>query len=72
MAYWVLVDDDEDAEKAEKEQAAMIKKIAIEFAEWVLGNVIFDSSGKYRGYSNIELYQEFLKYKQPNDGIKTD
>jgi hypothetical protein len=58
------------ADNAAKKSAEITKKIAIEFAEWVLGNVVFNYSGKYRGYSNIELYQEFLKSKQPNDGIK--
>jgi hypothetical protein len=61
-----------DADKAASKSAEITKKIAIEFAEWLLGNVIFNYSGKYRGYSNIELYQEFLKSKQPNDGIQTN
>jgi hypothetical protein len=60
-----------DKDKAAKKSAEITKKIAIEFAEWLLGNVIFNYSGKYRGYSNIELYQEFLKSKQPNDAIAT-
>jgi hypothetical protein len=58
--------------EAAEAAAEITRSIAIEFAEWLLGNVIFNYSGKYRGYSNIELFQEFLKSKQPNDGIQTN
>jgi hypothetical protein len=71
MAYWVLVDDDEDAEKAEKEQAAMIKKIAIEFAEWLNDNSTMPQFDLVQ-WTYESCFEEFLKSKQPNDGIKTN
>jgi hypothetical protein len=69
MAYWVLVDDDEDAEKAEKEQAAMIKKIAIEFAKFVDDNSDEPQFDLVQ-WTYESWFEEFLKSKQPNDGIK--
>jgi hypothetical protein len=53
-----------DADKAAIKSAEITEKIAIEFAEWLLCNVIFNYSGKYRGYSNIELFKEYLKTKE--------
>ena len=70
MSYWVLVDDDEDAEKAEKETAAMIKKIAIEFAEW-LDNHSSEPAFDLVQWTYESCFEEFLKSKQPNDGIQT-
>ena len=67
MSYWVLVDDDEDAEKAEKETAAMIKKIAIEFADWL----DYTNDEVKENCSYESWFEEFLKSKQPNDGIQT-
>ena len=58
-------------EDAAKKSAEITQRIAIEFADWLLCNFIFNYSGKYKGYSNIELYQEFMKSKQPNDAIAT-
>jgi hypothetical protein len=49
-------------EDAAKQSAEITKKIAIEFAEWLDGN----SSWNYE-----KCFEEFLKSKQPNDGIKT-
>jgi hypothetical protein len=58
-------------EDAATKSAEITQRIAIEFAEWLFLNYILNSSGKYNGYSNKELYQEFMKSKQPNDAIAT-
>jgi hypothetical protein len=56
---------------AATKSAEITDNIAIGFVEWLLCNFIFNYSGKYKGYSNKELYQEFMKSNQPNDAIAT-
>jgi hypothetical protein len=68
MAYWVLVDDDADAEK---EQAAMIKKIAIEFAKFIDDNSDEPQFDLVQ-WTYESWFEEFLKSNQPNDGIQTN
>jgi hypothetical protein len=50
-------------EDAAKKSAETTKQIAIEFAEWLDGNSLWNYE---------KCFQEFLKSKQPNDGIKTN
>jgi hypothetical protein len=49
-------------EDAAKTSAETTKKIAIEFAEWLDGNSLWNYE---------KCFEEFMKSKQPNDGIQT-
>lgn len=53
-----------DCEKAASKSAEITEKIAIEFAEWLIKELILSSHGKYLSYTPQELFQEFLKTKQ--------
>jgi antibiotic biosynthesis monooxygenase (ABM) superfamily enzyme len=56
-----------DKEDAAKKSAEITKKIAIEFAEW-----LDYTNEQVKENSNYESwFEEFLKPKQPNDGIQT-
>jgi hypothetical protein len=50
-------------EDAAKQSAEITKKIAIEFAEWADRQAL-------TGFCESD-FEEFLKPKQPNDGIQT-
>jgi hypothetical protein len=52
-----------DKDKAASKSSEITKKIAIEFAEWLDGNSLWNYE---------KCFEEFMKSKQPNDGIQTD
>lgn len=48
----------------EEECSKVTEQIAIEFAEWLIKELILSSHGKYLSHKPKELFQEFLKTKQ--------
>lgn len=53
-----------DCEKVASKSAEITKNIAIEFADWLIKELILSSHGKYLSHTPQELFQEFLKTKQ--------
>jgi len=54
-----------DCEKAASEAAEITEQIAIEFAEWLIKELVFlYFHGKFLSATPKELFQEFLKTKQ--------
>lgn len=46
------------------EASKVTEQIAIEFAEWLIKELILSSHGKYLSHTPQELFQEFLKTKR--------
>lgn len=53
-----------DENLAPTEASKVTEQIAIEFAEWLIKELILSSHGKYLSHTPKELFQEFLKTKQ--------
>lgn len=44
--------------------AEVTEQIAVEFAEWLIKELVLSSHGKFLSYTSKELFQEFLKQRQ--------
>lgn len=51
-------------ETAASKSAEITEQIAIEFAEWLIKELILSSHGKYLSHTPKELFQEFVKNKK--------
>ena len=54
----------EGQELAASKSAEITEQIAIEFADWLIKELVLSSHGKFLSYTPKELFQEFLKTKQ--------
>jgi len=59
VGVWKVIDD-----VAASKSAEITEQIAIEFAEWLIKELVLSSHGKFLSYTPKELFQEFLKTKQ--------